>query len=216
MTVFLKKGFTTSCLTCKCHFLRGWGPFPPAGSRWSLGKRLNWVFSLCQGSLSFVWGKELDYELPLGMGQVASLKSPRGFIAHSLSSELEPHDGVVLAFLFCSVSCTDVCFLVSWCVVLTGEIKYSSLHDLKNSGKLRVAFIGCDTGLHLVSLPLLLCFIILKVALYLLETLLQYCQGWVSVSLVSLFFNFCSRSVLLGQLCVSCSYWLQTKLRLLG
>lgn len=27
MTVFLKKGFTTSCLTCKCHFLRVWGLF---------------------------------------------------------------------------------------------------------------------------------------------------------------------------------------------
>ena len=71
MTVFLKKGFTTSCLTCKCHFLRVWGPFPPAGSRGRLGKKaLNWVFSLCQGSLSFAHGEGFDFEHPLVMSRL--------------------------------------------------------------------------------------------------------------------------------------------------
>ena len=71
MTVFLKKGFTTSCLTCKCHFLRVWGPFPSAGSRGRLGKKaLNWVFSLCQGSLSFARGEGFDFEHPLVMSRL--------------------------------------------------------------------------------------------------------------------------------------------------
>lgn len=146
MTVFLKKGFTTSCLTCKCHFLRVWGPFPSAGSRGRLGKKaLNWVFSLCQGSLSFARGEGFDFEHPLVMSRL-----PRAsFLTQWFSRALTL--GWHCSCIFCSAAhLVQMLFfpLVSQCVVLSGDTQRSSLPDLKNSGKLKAPFISCKLGSH--------------------------------------------------------------------
>ena len=143
MTVFLKKGFTTSCLTCKCHFLRVWGPFPPAGSRGRLGKKaLNWVFSLCQGSLSFAHGEGFDFEHPLVMSRL-----PRAsFLTQWCSRALTL--GWHCSCIFCSAAhLVQMLFFPLFLSVLSlAEIH--NVADLKNSGKLKAPFISCKLGSH--------------------------------------------------------------------
>lgn len=53
-----------------------------------------------------------------------------------------PNPKMALLSSFSSAAYLCRCFfLVSWCVVISGEIEYSSLHDLKHSEKWKVAFI---------------------------------------------------------------------------